>query len=58
MYRFVGRDDYRCILDEMRLVSGHLFPIPMTLPRRVPQALHRIRGLTFLSGRAGNRLQH
>jgi sulfate adenylyltransferase len=29
---FVGREDYRRILDEMRLVSGHLFPIPVALP--------------------------
>jgi sulfate adenylyltransferase len=30
--RFVGEADYRQILDEMRLSSGHLFPIPVTLP--------------------------
>ncbi len=30
--RFVGRDDYALILEEMRLQSGHLFPIPLTLP--------------------------
>ncbi|HEX5386491.1 MAG TPA: bifunctional sulfate adenylyltransferase/adenylylsulfate kinase [Gemmatimonadales bacterium] len=30
--RFAGREDYRRILDEMRLGSGHLFPIPVTLP--------------------------
>jgi sulfate adenylyltransferase len=28
---FVGREDYRRILDEMRLVSGHLFPVPVAL---------------------------
>lgn len=30
--RFVGEEDYRRILDEMRLSSGHIFPIPLTLP--------------------------
>jgi sulfate adenylyltransferase len=29
---FVGELDYQRILDEMRLSSGHLFPIPVTLP--------------------------
>ena len=30
--RFVGESDHQRILDEMRLSSGHLFPIPVTLP--------------------------
>jgi sulfate adenylyltransferase len=30
--RFVGKADYQRILDEMRLVSGQIFPIPLTLP--------------------------
>jgi sulfate adenylyltransferase len=30
--RFVGEVDHQRILDEMRLSSGHLFPIPVTLP--------------------------
>ncbi len=30
--RFVGQEAYRRILDEMRLTSGHVFPIPVTLP--------------------------
>src|SRR6478609_1105496 len=30
--RFMGQEDYRRVLDEMRLASGHLFPIPITLP--------------------------
>ncbi|HEX8844048.1 MAG TPA: bifunctional sulfate adenylyltransferase/adenylylsulfate kinase [Pyrinomonadaceae bacterium] len=29
--RFMGREDYRSVLDEMRLANGHLFPIPLTL---------------------------
>jgi sulfate adenylyltransferase len=29
---FMGLDDYRRVLDEMRLADGHLFPIPVTLP--------------------------
>jgi sulfate adenylyltransferase len=30
--RFMGQDDYRRVLDEMRLATGHVFPIPVTLP--------------------------
>jgi sulfate adenylyltransferase len=30
--RFMGREDYQRVLDEMRLTSGHVFPIPLTLP--------------------------
>jgi sulfate adenylyltransferase len=30
--RFMGQQDYQRVLDEMRLSSGHLFPIPVTLP--------------------------
>jgi sulfate adenylyltransferase len=30
--RFMGQEDYRRVLDEMRLASGHVFPLPVTLP--------------------------
>jgi len=30
--RFMGREDYRRVLEEMRLADGHIFPIPVTLP--------------------------
>jgi sulfate adenylyltransferase len=30
--RFMGAEDHQRVLDEMRLASGHLFPIPVTLP--------------------------
>jgi len=30
--RFMGADDYHSVLDEMRLSSGTLFPIPVALP--------------------------
>jgi sulfate adenylyltransferase len=30
--RFMGEADYRRVLDEMRLTSDHIFPIPVTLP--------------------------
>jgi sulfate adenylyltransferase len=29
---FLGQEDYRRVLGEMRLVNGNLFPIPLTLP--------------------------
>jgi sulfate adenylyltransferase len=30
--RFMGSDDYECVVNEMRLKGGELFPIPVTLP--------------------------
>ena len=30
--RFMRKQDYERVLDEMRLTSGHVFPIPVTLP--------------------------
>jgi sulfate adenylyltransferase len=30
--RFMDRESYRRVLDEMRLTCGHLYPIPVTLP--------------------------
>jgi len=30
--RFMGREDYQCVLDNMRLANGILFPMPITLP--------------------------
>ena len=30
--RFMGYEDHQSVLDGMRLTSGHLFPIPVTLP--------------------------
>lgn len=30
--QFMAREDYLRVLDEMRLVGGHVFPIPVTLP--------------------------
>ncbi|HZI19090.1 MAG TPA: bifunctional sulfate adenylyltransferase/adenylylsulfate kinase [Pyrinomonadaceae bacterium] len=32
--RFMGREDYRRVLGEMRLASGALFPLPVTLTAR------------------------
>lgn len=30
--RFMGAEDHQRVLDEMRLASSHIFPIPVTLP--------------------------
>jgi len=29
--RFLGKEDYRCVIENMRLANGVLFPIPITL---------------------------
>jgi sulfate adenylyltransferase len=38
--RFMGQKDYQRVLDEMRLASGHIFPIPITLPVEPGPAIH------------------
>jgi sulfate adenylyltransferase len=38
--RFMNRDDHQRVLEEMRLTSGHLFPIPVTLPVDSGPAIH------------------
>lgn len=30
--RFMGKRDYKCVLNESRLANGQIFPIPITLP--------------------------
>lgn len=37
---FMGREDYRRVIEEMRLIDGHIFPIPLTLPVKDSQDLH------------------
>jgi sulfate adenylyltransferase len=41
--RFLGREDYRRVLEEMRLANGQLFPLPLTLSvkRKAGLALDR-----------------
>src|SRR5215510_10067292 len=38
--RFMGRLDYQRVLDEMRLSTGQLFPLPITLPVEANPVLH------------------
>lgn len=38
--RFMGQSDYLRVLDEMRLSSGHIFPIPVTLPVDAGTEIH------------------
>jgi sulfate adenylyltransferase len=49
--RFVGSNDYRHILGEMRLASGHVFPIPITLPVKPAAGLTLDREVTLRSER-------
>jgi sulfate adenylyltransferase len=38
--RFMGRSDYLRVLEEMRLSTGHVFPIPVTLPVEPGAEIH------------------
>ncbi len=38
--RFVGKQEHQRIMDEMRLLSGHVFPIPVPLPVNPCPELH------------------
>jgi sulfate adenylyltransferase len=38
--RFMGKDDHQRVVDEMRLQSGQVFPIPVTLPVEAGTTLH------------------
>ncbi|MGQ4809554.1 putative bifunctional SAT/APS kinase [Candidatus Entotheonellaceae bacterium PAL068K] len=45
--RFMGQDDLNRVLDDMRLTSGHLFPIPVTLPVDPSPDLHLDRDMAL-----------
>lgn len=49
LHRFVGELDHQRILDEMRLGSGHLFPIPVTLPVNATSELRLDRDIALRS---------
>jgi len=38
--KFMGQADYRRVLDEMRLTSGYIFPMPITLPVDLTPEIH------------------
>jgi len=38
--RFMGSKDHQSVLDEMRLKTGHIFPIPVTLPVELSPTIH------------------
>ena len=37
--RFMGKDDFERVLEDMRLTTGHIFPVPLTLPVSVDEAI-------------------
>lgn len=44
---FVGKEDYRRVLGEMRLASGHLFPVPVALPVEPQQGVQLDRDIAL-----------
>ena len=48
--RFMGRADYDCVLDTMRLSSGFLAPIPVTLPVASLQGITLDRDIAICPG--------
>ena len=49
--RFMGQEDYRRVLAEMRLTSGHIFPIPVTLPVEPEPHIELGREVALISAR-------
>jgi sulfate adenylyltransferase len=45
--RFMSREDYQRVIEEMRLTSGRLFPVPITLPVDAGPAIHLDRNLAL-----------
>jgi len=45
--RFMGQADYQRVLEEMRIGTGQLFPLPLTLPVEASPALHLDRDLAL-----------
>jgi len=45
--QFMPRDDHQRVLEEMRLSSGHLFPIPVTLPVDPEPTIHLDRDIAL-----------
>ncbi len=45
--RFMGQADFQRVLDEMRLASGHIFSIPVTLPVEPGEAIHLDRDIAL-----------
>jgi sulfate adenylyltransferase len=43
----MGKEDYQRVLDEMRLLSGQIFPIPITLPVEANPDIHLDRDITL-----------
>src|SRR6266850_7849303 len=37
---FVGKEEHQRVLEEMRLLDGHVFPVPITLPVNKDSGVH------------------
>jgi len=49
--RFMRAEDYACVVEEMRLAGGHLFPIPVTLPVTPDDSIKLDREIALLDSR-------
>lgn len=47
--RFMGREQYQRVMEEMRLPDGHVFPIPITFPVERSRAIRLDRDVTLRS---------
>jgi sulfate adenylyltransferase len=51
--RFLAKEDYQRVLDEMRLASGEVFPIPVTLPVEADPAIRLGRDVALQNAKNG-----
>ncbi|MFQ5929952.1 MAG: bifunctional sulfate adenylyltransferase/adenylylsulfate kinase, partial [Acidobacteriota bacterium] len=49
--RFMGREDHQRVLEEMRLSTGHILPVPVTLPVEDDSEIHLDQEIALRSSR-------
>jgi sulfate adenylyltransferase len=49
--RFMAQQDHQCVVEQMRLACGHIFPIPVTLPIDSSAQLHLDQDVSLLNAK-------